>query len=67
MEGFSLASALDMKMGYYHIKIDVEAQKLYTILFPWNMGKYKYKPLPMGIKISWFLMCFKTYTEYVKT
>jgi hypothetical protein len=24
------------------------------------MGKYKYKRLPMGIKISWFLMIFKT-------
>jgi hypothetical protein len=24
------------------------------------MGKYKYKRLPMGIKIAWFLMFFKT-------
>jgi hypothetical protein len=29
-----------------------DAQKLCTIVFPWHMGKYKYKRLPMGIKIS---------------
>jgi hypothetical protein len=46
-------------MGYYHIKLDADAQKLCTIVFPWNMGKYKYKRLPMGIKIAWFLMLFK--------
>jgi dihydroorotate dehydrogenase len=54
MEGFTSASALDLNMGYYHIKIDhdadADAQKLCTIVFPW--GKYKYKRLPIGIKIS---------------
>jgi hypothetical protein len=43
-------------MGYYHIKLDADAdadaQKLCTIVFPWYMGKYKYKRLPMGIKIA---------------
>jgi hypothetical protein len=41
-------------MGYYHIKIDhvADAQKLCTIVFPWHMGKYKYKGLSMGIKIA---------------
>jgi hypothetical protein len=34
--------------------INADAQKLCTIVFPWHMGKYKYKRLPMGIKISWF-------------
>jgi hypothetical protein len=54
MEGFTFASALDLNMGYYHIKLyhDADAQKLCTIVFPWNMGKYKYKRLPMGIKIA---------------
>jgi dihydroorotate dehydrogenase len=52
MEGFTFASALDLNMGYYHIKLDADAQKLCTIVFPWQMGKYKYKRLPMGIKIS---------------
>jgi dihydroorotate dehydrogenase len=50
MEGFTFASALDLNMGYYHIKLDADAQNLYTIVFPW--GKYKYKRLPIGIKIA---------------
>jgi hypothetical protein len=52
MEGSTFASALDLNMGYYHIKLDADAQKLYTIVFPWNTGKCKYKRLPMGIKIA---------------
>jgi dihydroorotate dehydrogenase len=52
MEGFTFASALDLNMGYYHIKLDTDAQKLCTIVFPLLMGKYKYKRLPMGIKIA---------------
>jgi hypothetical protein len=62
MEGFTFASALDLNMGYYHIKLDADAnaQKLCTIVFPWNMRKYKYKRLPMGIKIVSILMFFKT-------
>jgi hypothetical protein len=39
-------------MDYYHIKLDADAQKLCTIVFPWFMGKYKYKRLTMGIKIA---------------
>jgi hypothetical protein len=60
MEGFYFASELDSNMGYYHIKLDADAdaQKLCTIVFPW--GKYKYKSLPMVIKIAWILMLFKT-------
>jgi hypothetical protein len=64
MEGFTFASVLELNMSYYHIKIDVDgdvdadAQNLCTIVFLW--GKYKYKCLPKGIKIAWFLMFFKT-------
>jgi hypothetical protein len=39
MEGFTFATALAPNMGYYHIKLDADAQKLCTIIFPW--GKYK--------------------------
>jgi hypothetical protein len=39
MEGFTFASALDLNMGYYHIKLDADAQKLCTIVFQWYMGK----------------------------
>jgi hypothetical protein len=37
MEGVSFASALELNMGYYHIKLDhdADAQKLCTIVFPW--------------------------------
>jgi hypothetical protein len=57
MEGFTFASALDLNMGYYYSKLDADAQKLCTIVFPW--GKYKYNRSPMGIKIAWFLMFFE--------
>jgi hypothetical protein len=36
MEGFNFASALNLNMGYYHIKLDADAQKLCTILFLWH-------------------------------
>jgi hypothetical protein len=39
MEEFTFASALDLNMGYYHIQLDDDAQKLFTIVFSWNMGK----------------------------
>jgi hypothetical protein len=52
MEGFTFDSALDLNIGYYQIKLDADAQKLCTIVIPWIMVKYKYKLLPMGIKIA---------------
>jgi hypothetical protein len=39
MEGFTFASVLDLNLGYYHIKLDADAQTLFTIVFPWNTGK----------------------------
>jgi hypothetical protein len=47
---FKYATAIDLSMGYYHIPLDLEAQKLCTTTFPW--GKYQYKRLPMGVKTS---------------
>jgi hypothetical protein len=47
MEGFSYATALDLNMGYYTIRLDPDASKICTIIFPWR--KYSYKRLPMGI------------------
>jgi hypothetical protein len=32
MEGFTSASVLDLNIGYYHIKLDADAQKLCTII-----------------------------------
>jgi hypothetical protein len=60
MKEFTFASALDLNMGYHHIKWDhdADAQNLCTIVFPWR--KYKHNRLPIGINIAWFLMFFKT-------
>ncbi len=47
LEGFTFATALDLNTGYYTIRLDPDASKVCTIIFPW--GKYSYKQLPMGI------------------
>ncbi len=47
IEGFSYATALDLNMGFYTIRLDPDASKICTVIFPW--GKYSYKRLPMGI------------------
>jgi hypothetical protein len=48
IEGFTFATALDLNMGYYTIRLDPDASKICTIIFPWG-NKYSYKRLPMGI------------------
>ena len=50
MEGFTYATALDLNMGYYTIRLDPDAQKICTIILPW--GKYSYLCLPMGVACS---------------
>ncbi len=47
LEGFTFVPALDLNMGYYTIRLDPDASKICTIIFPWE--KYSYKRLPMGI------------------
>eukprot|EP00804_Cyclotella_cryptica_P029280 CCRYP_011684-RA/>CCRYP_011684-RA protein AED:0.42 eAED:0.42 QI:0/0/0/1/0/0/2/0/310 len=37
-------------MGYYTIRLDPDASKICTIIFPW--GKYSYLQLPMGVACS---------------
>jgi hypothetical protein len=37
-------------MGYYHIPLDEESQKLCSFVMP--SGKYRYKRLPMGIEVA---------------
>ncbi len=46
LEGFTYATALDLNMGYYTIRLDPMVSKMCTIIFP--CGKYSYKRLPMG-------------------
>ena len=46
LKGFTYATALDLNMGYYTIRLDPQAVEMFTIIFPW--GKYSYLRLPMG-------------------
>jgi hypothetical protein len=46
IEEFTFATSLDLNMAYYTIRLDPDASKICTIIFPW--GKYSYKQLPMG-------------------
>ncbi len=46
LEGFTYATALDLNMGYYTIRLDPMVSKMFTIIF--LMGKYLYNRLPMG-------------------
>jgi len=47
LEGFFLATSLDLNMGYYHIELTPNSARLCTIVLPW--GKYEYLRLPMGL------------------
>ena len=47
LEGFYLATSLDLNMGYYHIGLTPYASTLCTVVLPW--GKYEYLRLPMGL------------------
>jgi hypothetical protein len=47
LKGLTFATALDLNMGYCSIRLDTDASKICTIIYPW--GKYSYKQLPMGI------------------
>ena len=50
LEGFTYATALDLNMGYYHMRLDDASKKLCTFVFPW--GKYEMQALPMGLSNS---------------
>ena len=47
LQGFTFTTDLDLNMGYYTIRLDPNASRICTIIFPW--GKYSYLRLPMGI------------------
>jgi hypothetical protein len=46
LEGFTYATALDLNMGYYTIRLDRKMVERFLIIFPW--GEYSYLRLPMG-------------------
>ena len=45
LRGFTYATALDLNMGYYTIRLNPKAVEIFTIIFSW--GKYSYLRLPM--------------------
>jgi hypothetical protein len=46
LENFTYATALDLNMGYYTIRLDPTTSEMCTMIFSW--GKYSYNGLPMG-------------------
>ena len=50
LEGFQYATALDLNMGYYTLRLDPKSSEICTIILPWC--KYRYKRLPMGMSTS---------------
>jgi hypothetical protein len=48
LEGFTFATALDLNMDYFTIRLDPDASKIYTIIFLW--GNHSYKRLPRGMQ-----------------
>ena len=50
LEGFTYATALDLNMAYYTIRLDPDASKICTIILPW--GKYPYLRLTIGVACS---------------
>jgi hypothetical protein len=50
LEGFYLATSLDLNMGYYHIGLTPYASTLCTLVLP--LGKYKYLRLPWDYAIA---------------
>ena len=50
MSGFTYATALDLSMGYYAIRLSPKSSDACTIVT--EFGKFKYKRLPMGVSCA---------------
>ena len=57
LEGFQYATALDLNMGYYNIRISPTSQDMTTIVT--EFGRFKYNRLPMGMWTSGNIFQFK--------
>jgi predicted aspartyl protease len=47
IDGFDYVTALDLSMGYYHLPLSRESQRIAATVLPW--GHYAYTRLPMGV------------------
>ena len=47
IDGFDYVTALDLSMGYYHLPLSRESQRIAATVLPW--GHYAYNRLPMGV------------------
>ena len=47
---YKYVTALDLSMGYYHLRLDDELSDMSTFMLPF--GLYKYKRMAMGLSIS---------------
>ncbi len=56
LEGFTFATALNLNMGYYTIRLDPDASKIWTVIFSW--GKYSYKR-----EYQWALQVSQTFSK----
>ena len=71
LEGFKYATALDLNMGYYTLRLDPATSEICTIIFP--LGKYSYQRLPMGASNALDVFqakwehCSNTWNMYVHT
>ena len=73
LEGFQYATALDLNIGYYTIRILPDSQYVKTIVT--EFGKFRYNCLPMGMctsvdilqskvdKLLGDIYCVKTYID----
>ena len=59
MEGFKYATALDLNMGYYTIRLDAKSKDITTIVT--EFGKFRYNVLPMGMCVSGDIFQAKVY------
>ncbi len=55
LEGFTYATALDLNMGYYSIRLDPDASKICTIIFPWENNPTR--------DYQWVLQVLQTFSK----
>jgi hypothetical protein len=57
--GFIFASVLDLNVGFHHIKLDADDQKLWIIVFTWYLENLQLRTLTHGCRDCRILICFR--------